>query len=200
MVAAQKRTRPGQVAGRDSAADLRAADLLAVGEERRHDRDRETLALAQGRQRLRRSAALEAECRIGRHDETGDLDTLADRRHEGVVRGDAESMVEMLDDGHLHAGSLEADETLVGIAQQRRRQAFDQLLGMGVESDHRRPCPRPLGRAPQLAEQVQMAAMQAIEDADRQIEPAEVGRRAPMPGTTAMRLPGSTTRSRGSVA
>jgi len=32
-------------------------------------------------------------------------------------------MVEVLDDRHFHAGGLETDEALVGVAQQRRRQA-----------------------------------------------------------------------------
>ena len=79
----------------------------------------------------------------------------------------------MLDDGDFDAGGLEADQALVGVAQQRRGKALNQLFGMGIEGDHRRPRSRAQCRAAQFAKQVQMAAVQAVEDADRHVQPAE---------------------------
>ena len=84
-------------------------------------------------------------------------------------------MVEVLDDRHFHAGGLETDEALVGVAQQRRRQALDQFLRMGVEGDDRRPRPRALSGTSEFPQQVQMTAVQSIEDAHRQVEAPEFG-------------------------
>jgi len=125
VVAAEERARTGQVALGDPAPYFRAAHLFAIREVGRNARDGEALAFTERRERLRRAAALVAEGGVRRHDEAGDLDQLSNRRDEGVVRRYQKGMVEMLDDGDLDSCGLEADEPLVRIAQQRRRQTLD---------------------------------------------------------------------------
>jgi hypothetical protein len=74
-------------------------------------------------------------------------------------------MVEMLDDRHLGTGRSQSNQPLVGIAQKRRGKAEDYFLRVGVERDDGGFGPRTLGGATKLPEQVQMAAVEAVEDA-----------------------------------
>ncbi len=177
MRSAEELPGSGQIPGGDAATDLRASDLLPVGKERRDELDRETLPLAQRSERLRGAAALEPESGIWGHDEAGQVDPLADGRHERFVWGDSKSVVEMLHDRDLDAGGLQADEALVRIAQQRRREALDQLLRMGVERDDRGSRAGVPGSPTQLAEKIQVTAVEAVEDTDRHVESTEIGSR-----------------------
>ena len=86
-------------------------------------------------------AALEAEGRVRRHRKTREVDAARDPGHEFLVSGSPQGVVEVLDHGDLDSGRLQANEPLVRVAQQRRRQTLDDLLGVGVESDDRRPGP-----------------------------------------------------------
>ena len=104
-------------------------------------------------ERGRGPAPVVAERGVGGHEEARQADPLGDPADEDVVLGHPERRVEVLDDGHLDPGRREPGEPLLGIEQERRRVAQDDLVRVGVERDHGRPrgvrCgpPRAAGRA-----------------------------------------------------
>ena len=62
-----------------------------------------------------------------------------DALDEGVVGGPPHRLVEVLDDGHLDAALGQPRQALPGVEQERRRRPGQDLVGMVVEGDDRRP-------------------------------------------------------------
>ena len=120
---AEQRAAAAQVAGRDRGPDRRAADRPAVEVERRDDDDVEPVARPELGQRGRRPAPLEAERRVGRHEEPAQRDARADPLDERVVRRLAQRRVEVLDDRDRDAGRRQPLEPLRRVEQERRRAA-----------------------------------------------------------------------------
>ena len=79
-------------------------------------------------ERRRRAATLEAEGRVGGHDEARELDPRADPLDEDVVRRVPQGVVEVLDDRDRHAGRREPLEPFLGIEQERRRRPRQDLV------------------------------------------------------------------------
>ena len=130
--------------------------------------------LAERGERVRSALTLVAERGFRRHHESGQVDMTTDPRYEFLVGGRPKLVVEVLDHGDLRAGGGETDQPLVGVAQQCRSQTQHDLLGMGVERDDRGPRIRSRRRVAELAHQVQVATMETVEDADRDVQTAHV--------------------------
>ena len=88
------------------------------------------------------------------------------RPRNDVVLRRPERGVEVLDDDDLDAGRAEQPEPLLGVEQERRRRAEDHLVGVGVERDDGRAGVVRLGLQVEVAEQVLVAAVEAVEHAD----------------------------------
>ena len=155
-----------EVPRRDGGADLGAADGLPVERERRRHDDIEPVALAEGGQRLGRAPPLEAERGVRGHQEAGELDARTDPLDELAVRGPTQRFVEVLDDGHRHAGRFEAHEPLVGVDEEWRRSPGQDLVRVVVEGDDGRLCATGRRLVDQPMEQIEMAEVEPIEHAD----------------------------------
>ena len=156
----------GEVARRDGRPDVGAAHRRAVEVERRDDVDLEVALGTELGERRRRAAPLVAERRVRGHEEAGDRRPSLDRADEGVERRVPQPLVEVLDDGDVDPGCGEQPQPLVGIAQERRRGPDEDLVGVVIERDDGRPRRPAPGRPAELAEQVGMAEVEAVEDAD----------------------------------
>ena len=87
----------------------------------------------------------------------------------------ANCLVEVLNDGRADSQGVEASELFRGICQQRWRTATQDLCGMGFEGEHDRLGLVSLRDADECAQRTLMAAMQAVEHADRQREAHPLG-------------------------
>ena len=110
----------GQVAVGDGGPDLAAADGTAVELERRHHDHVPSARCPERPQRRRRTRPLVAEGGVRGHQEPGQRRAGLEPVDEPVVRRLPQGLVEMHDDGRLHARGLEALNSLVRVAQQRR--------------------------------------------------------------------------------
>jgi hypothetical protein len=86
---------------------------------------------------------------------------------ELLCRLGREITIEALDDGQRHACSGDARQSLDRIAQQRRCRAAQHDGWMRIEGDHRRLGTQLLGNAHDVAQDALVAAMDAVEDAQR---------------------------------
>ncbi len=103
------------------------------------DDDIEAVRLAERPDGIRCPAPLEAERRIGRHEQAGELRSRPDGVDERVVRRPADGVVEVLDDRHLDTGRGQPLETLVRVEEQGRRGAGEDLVRVCVEGDDAGP-------------------------------------------------------------
>jgi len=72
----------------------------------------------------------------------------------------------VLNNRHLHAGSSQSLEALLRVQEERRRHAPQDLVRVSVERDHRRPGVPLCGFMSEVADQVHVAPMKAVEDPD----------------------------------
>ena len=89
-----------------------------------------------------------------------------DARDEGVVGRPAQRLVEVLHDRDGDAVALEPGQPLLRVAQEGRRGAGQDLVRVVVEGQDGRSGVQPDRGPPQLAEQVEVAAVEPVEDAD----------------------------------
>ncbi len=75
-----------------------------------------------------------------------------------------------------HAGGVEPLKALLGVDQQRRRAAGQDRVGVVVERDHGRCGPAPAGLGDEVLEQVAMAEVEPVEDADHDEDRARLPR------------------------
>ena len=83
-------------------------------------------------------------------------------------------------------GRFETLEPLVRVEQERRRLPHQDLVGVVVEGDDRRPGATGRRLGDEVVEQVCVAAMEAVEDADDDEGRTELGASASMPWTTSI--------------
>jgi hypothetical protein len=77
------------------------------------------------------------------------------------------------DHDDLDAGGREANEPLVRVAQERRCLAPDDRVRVGIEGQDRRSSVPTASLPDELAEQVGVPAMEAVEDADDEEDATE---------------------------
>ena len=163
-----------EVAGRDRLADRRAADLPAIEVERRDDDDIEAVALPELGQRGRRPAALEPERRVGRHQEAGQRDPRPDPLDERVVRASARSASSKCwttvtaTPAASSRSSRSPGSSRSGGALPIRTSSgwWSKVMTVGRASARR-------GLRDEVLEQVGVAEVQAVEDADDDEDRAE---------------------------
>ena len=91
-------------------------------------------------------------------------------------------LVEGLDDGHLDAGGRQPLQPLLRVDEQRRRGAHQDLVGVMVEGDDRRACAARRRLRHQVLEEVGVAEVEPVEDADDHEHRPESGLEALDPG------------------
>ena len=162
----EQRRSLAEVSGGDGRPDLGAPDGTPGERVRLHDHHVEAVAPAERGQRVGRSQALVAERRVRGHQEPAQGESPPDPLDEHVVGRLPQGGIERLDDRDLDTGLGQALETLGRIEQERRRMAGQHLVGVVVEGDDRRPGVTGRRLRHEMAEQVQMAEVEAVEDPD----------------------------------
>ncbi len=185
----------GEIPAPDRTTDVAAPNGRTIDLEGVDHDEIEALTLPEVPDRLGRAAALVAERCIGRHEQPGEVRPATDRREEIVVRRMPDRVIEVLDHRDVDAGIGQASEAFVGLEQERRGGARQDLVRMVVEGDD--AWVRITGErlADEVIEQVDVSLVEPIEHTDNGEDRAVFGAQPIDAGDDVHHVPTDTGRS-----